>query len=153
MTSRIASLLSFVLLITCTMFSCKDEDKTFPSVVGKWQGTSASANITLQGVPVPFDQTDDDFDAIVEFKADGTATITDDGVPSTGTWSQNNDKLTVSLTFSTDFIDLSGTYTIKELTDSKLVIYIEKQDNYTDPDTQIEVSGTIKATINFEKKV
>lgn len=152
MTSRIASLLTFVLLLACTMFSCKDDDK-FPSVVGKWQGTSASANITLQGIPVPFDQSDDDFDAIVEFKADGTATITDDGTTSDGTWSQNNDKLTVSLSFSTDFIDLSGTYTIKELTDSKLVVYIEKQDNYKDPDTQIEVSATIKATINFVKKV
>jgi hypothetical protein len=142
------------LLFSCCLIlvSCKDDDKTYPSVTGKWQGTLLTAEITVFGVPLPDKRTDDTFDAIVEFKADGTATVTDDNQTSTGTWSQNNDKLTLSVTFGTDFIDLSGTYTIQDITDTKLILYIEKDGSYTDPDTNVEVQGTVKATLNFDRK-
>ncbi|SHH50893.1 hypothetical protein SAMN04488109_4118 [Chryseolinea serpens] len=150
MTPRIITFflgLSFILLV-----SCKDDDKSYPSVTGKWQGTLLTAEITVYGVTLPNKQTDDTFDAVVEFKSDGTAILTDDNQTSTGTWSQNNDKLTLSVTFGTEFIDLSGTYTIQEITDKKLTLYIEKDGSYTDPDTKVEVQGTVKATLNFDKK-
>jgi len=150
MTPRIITFflsLSFIILL-----SCKDDEKSYPSVTGKWQGTLLTAEITVFGVALPNKQTDDTFDALVEFKSDGTAVLTDNNQTSTGTWSQNNEKLTLSVTFGTEFIDLSGTYTIQEITDTKLVLYIEKDGSYTDPDTKTEIQGTVKATLNFDKK-
>jgi len=139
--------LSFIILV-----SCKDDNKSYPSVTGKWQGTLLTAEITVFGVALPNKQTDDTFNALVEFKSDGTATVTDNNQTSTGTWSQNNDKLTLSVIFGTEFVDLSGTYTIKEITDTKLTLYIEKDGSYTDPKTNVKVQGTVKATLNFDKK-
>ena len=142
----------FLSLSLISLLSCKDDDKPYPSVAGKWQGTLLTAEITVFGVALPNKQTDDTFDAVVEFKSDGTAVVTDDNQTSTGTWSQTNDKLTLSVTFGTEFIDLSGTYTIQEITDTKLTLYIEKEGSYTDPDTNVEIQGTVKATLNFDKK-
>jgi hypothetical protein len=151
MNPRIATFflsLSFIILV-----SCKDDDKSsYPSVTGKWQGTLLTAEIVVFGVTLPDKRTDDTFDALVEFKSDGTMTITDDNQTSSGTWSQSDDKLTLSIAFGTDVIDLSGTYTIEEITDKKLTLYIEKDGSYTDPDTNVEVEGTVKATLNFDKK-
>jgi len=142
--------LSAVLLIALTA-GCDDEEK-FSSIEGKWQGTKAEGKVLVFGVPSGFEEEDDTFDPTLEFKQGGVVTLTQDGTPSQGTWSQDGEKLTMSITFDTDFVDLSGAYTIETLTDTKLVLYYEKDGTYKDPDTQIEIDGTLKATLYFDKK-
>ena len=78
--------------------------------------------------------------------------MTHDGVTTQGTWSQDGEKLTTSLNFNTEFADLVGAYTIETLTETKLVLYFEKDGTYEDPDTGIEIEGTLKATLYFDRK-
>lgn len=149
---NIRILFSVLCIASCVWLTACDDEKEFASVVGKWQGTKAEAEILAFGVPIPIKETDDTFAAEVEFKDNGTVTLTEDAQTSSGTWEQNGDKLILSITFSTDFIDLSGTYTIKELTDTKLTLFIEKDGTYTDPDSGMDIDGTVKATLYFDKK-
>jgi hypothetical protein len=132
-------------------FACDDEDP-MASIEGVWIGTKAEGEVLVFGVPSGFEEEDDTFDAILEFKQGGVVTLTQDGVPSTGTWSQDGEKLTTNINFNTTFVDLSGTYTIQTLTDSKLVLYYEKDGTYEDPDTGIDIDGTLKATLSFDKQ-
>ncbi len=126
-----------------------DDDEKFDSIVGSWQGTKTEFELHLEGVPTPITETDEDFAGEVEFKQDGTAVFEEDGDVVSGTWNQNGDKLT--LTIANDD-DLSGTYTIQELTSSKLRLYIEKEGTFEDPDTGINLDGTVKGTLYFNKK-
>ena len=143
--------LSAVLLLTLLM-GCDDDEK-LASIEGTWQGTKAEGTVLIFGVPSGYEQTDDNFNPILEFKQGGVVTLTmQGGTPSQGTWSQDGEKLTTSLTFDTDFIDLSGAYTIQTLTEKKLVLYYEKDGTYEDPDTGIDIEETLKATLYFDKK-
>lgn len=146
------NIFSFLCIVCCSCLVACDDDDDFAPLVGEWQGTKAEAEILAFGVPLPINETDDNFDAQVEFKADGIVTLVDDGQSSTGTWEQNGDKLTLSITFNTDFIDISGTYTIRELSETKLRIFVEKDGTYTDPDSGIDIDGTVKATLYFERQ-
>lgn len=132
-------------------FACDDEEK-MASIEGSWQGAKAEGEVLVYGVPSGFEEEDEAFHPTLEFKQGGIVTLTQGGVPSEGTWSQDGEKLTTSLNFDTNFIDLSGTYTIQTLTDAKLVLYYEKDGTYQDPDTGIEIEGTLKATLTFNKK-
>jgi hypothetical protein len=131
-------------------FACDDEEK-MASIEGTWQGTKAEGEVLVYGVPSGFEEEDDAFQPTLEFKQGGIVTLTQGGVPTTGTWSQDGEKLTTSLNFDTNFIDLSGTFTIQTLTDKNLVLYYEKDGTYQDPDTAIEIEGTLKATLSFNK--
>lgn len=148
---NIRIIISFLCVFCAVWMTGCDDDDTFAELAGNWQGTMAEAEVLAFGIPLPVSETDDSFDAQVEFKSDGTITLSDDGQSSTGTWEQNGDKLILSITFSTDFIDLSGTYAIKELSETKLRIFIEKDTPYTDPDSGIEVDATVKATLYFDR--
>ena len=129
-----------------------DDDEKIASVEGSWQGTKAEGEVLVFGVPSGFEEEDDAFNPILEFKPGGVVTLTKDGVPTQGHWSQDGEKLTASLDFNTEFVDLSGDYTIQTLTDTKLVLYFEKDGTYEDPDTGIQIEGTLKATLYFDKK-
>jgi hypothetical protein len=145
-----AKFLSIILIPVLTI-GCEEEDK-LASIEGSWRGTKAEGEVVIYGVPSGFEEQDESFDPILEFKTDGTVKITDDGTPAEGTWSQTGNILTTAVTFNTEFIDLSGDYTIESLTDTKLVLYYEKDGTYSDPDTGIEIEGTLKATLYFDKK-
>ena len=97
-------------------------------------------------------ETDEDFSGEVEFTENGTAIYKEDGDVITGTWSQSNDKLTLSIPDDSEDIDMSGTYTIQEISGSKLKLYIEKEETFEDPDTGVEMDATIKATLYFTKR-
>lgn len=129
---------------------CDDNEK-IASVEGSWEGTKAEGQVLLYGVPTGFEEEDDTFNPILEFKQGGTVTVTQNGTPSQGTWSQDGEQLTTSLNFNTNFVDISGTYTIQTLTETTLVLYYEKDGTYEDPDTGIEIEGTLKATLTFNK--
>ena len=147
---RILCSLVFSALLVAS-FACDDEEK-IASVEGSWQGAKAEGEVLVFGVPSGFEEEDETFSPILEFKKGGVVTLTQGGVPTDGTWSQDGEKLTTSLHFDTNFIDLSGSYTIQTLTDSKLVLYYEKDGTYQDPDTGIQIEGTLKATLTFNKK-
>lgn len=132
-------------------FGCDDDEK-MASIEGTWQGKKAEGEVLVFGVPSGFEEEDDTFNPMLEFKQGGVVNITQGGVPSQGTWSQDGEKLTTSLNFDTNFVDLSGTYTIQTLTETALVLYYEKDGTYQDPDTGIEIEGTLKATLHFEKR-
>jgi hypothetical protein len=141
--------LCFVLAVA--MSGCDDEEK-MASIEGSWQGTKAEGEVLVFGVPSGFEEEDDTFNPVLEFKQGSNVTLTQDGIPSQGTWSLAGDQLTTTLTFNTDFIELPGTYTVETLTATKLVLYFEKDGTYQDPDTGIEIEGTLKATLHFDKK-
>ncbi len=147
----IRGFLSLVCLALVVCLSACDDDEEFAPITGEWQGTKAEAEILVFGVPIPIKETDEDFAAMIEFQENGTILLTEGTQTSTGTWEQNGDKLNLSITFSTSFIDLSGTYTIEELTASKLRLFIEKDGTYTDPDSGTDIDGTIKATLYFDR--
>jgi hypothetical protein len=134
-----------------TPFACDDEEK-MASIEGAWIGTKAEGEVLVFGVPSGFEEEDNNFDAILEFKRGGVVLLTQDGIPSSGTWSQDEERLITTLNFNTDFVDLSGTYTIQTLTTTKLVLYHEREGIYEDPDTGIAIEGTLKATLSFDKQ-
>jgi hypothetical protein len=140
-----------LILISVALVQCDDEEKP-ASIEGSWQGTNAKGEVLVFGVPSGFEEEDDTFDTVLEFKNDGTVKIIDSSTPTEGTWSQAGNTLTTSVNFDTNFIDLSGSYAIQTLTDKKLVLYYEKDGTYSDPDTSIEIDGTLKATLYFDKK-
>ena len=139
-------------VVFLALFAGCDDDEKIASVEGSWQGTKAEGEVLVFGVPSGFEEEDDTFNPILEFKPGGVVTLTHDGVPAQGHWSQDGEKLTASLDFKTEFVDLSGDYTIQTLTDTNLVLYFEKDGTYKDPDTGIEIEGTLKATLYFDKK-
>jgi hypothetical protein len=139
----------FLIPFAMGMTACSDDDD-IASVEGRWKGTRVKADIIVLGaVAYPIDETD--FDAVVEFKKDNVLTIEDDGKTVTGTWTQNGKDLTITVDFSIENINLSGNYTIEESNSSSLRIYTERQETYTYPDSGNQVTGTIKATLYFNK--
>ena len=138
-------------LFLMTPFACDDEEK-MASVDGKWKGAKAEGEVLVFGVPSGFEEADDAFDTIIEFKQGGIANLTQDGVSYAGTWSQYGENLATNMNFTTDFVDLSGTFTIQTVSETKLVLYFEKDGTYKDPDTGINIEGTLKATLSFEKQ-
>jgi hypothetical protein len=149
--TRMSFLAAFV--ITATVFTAcdDDDDNGIGSVAGNWRGNKTELTILVEGVPTPINETDDSFAGEVEFKSNGTAVYTEDGEEIIGTWSQNNNKLTLTIPDDSQELDMSGVYTIQELSGSKLKLYIEKEGSFEDPDTGFVFDATIKATLYFDK--
>lgn len=140
-------------LFTASIFTAcdDDDDNGFPSVQGKWIGDKTELVMLVEGFPTPITETDEFFAGRVEFKQGGTAVYSEDGDVINGTWSQNNNKLTLSIPDDSQEIDLSGIYTIQDISATKLKIFIEKDETFEDPDTGIEFDATLKATLYFDK--
>ena len=151
-TTRMTCLVAFLFTASFLTACDDDDDNGFPSVAGKWAGDKTELVVKVQGVPTPINETDDSFAGKVEFKSNGTAVYSEDGEVTNGTWSQNNNKLTLSIpTDDDDEIDMSGEYIIQEITGSRLKLYIEKETTIEDPDTGMEFEASIKATLYFDK--
>ena len=151
MKSKINAWLLLGLLVTGFSACDDDDEEVSRTVEGRWQGTRMEFTLEAFGIPVR-NEDDDSFNAILEFKANGSVTIEDEGQSATGTWVQNGNTLTLSVNYTIENISLSGDYTIKELTDTNLSIYAERDETYKDPDTGLEVDGTLKATLYFTAK-
>jgi hypothetical protein len=139
-----------LLFYLIALISCHKNDNQ-PSIIGKWNGDKAEFNIVTLGITTPFGYTDDNFDTVIEFKNDGTVVLTQKSVQTSGTFTKNGDQINTSVTFNTGVIDLSGTYTIKELTSTKLTLYIEKNGSVKDPNSGVNLTGTVKTTLYFNK--
>ena len=146
------SAIAAILFLFLTILSCKDDEEERPSVIGKWQGTLAEVEVHPFGIPLPISEKDENFNTQLEFRSDATLLISNNSQPAEGSWQVVDDKLITDINFSTDFIELSGSYTIEELTQSVLVISIEKENQtITIPDTGQTVSGDVIVTLHFEK--
>lgn len=143
---------SIALLFTASFFTAcdDDDDNGIGSVAGSWVGDKTELSIKVEGVPAPINEVDNSFAGEVDFQADGTALYSEDGEEIEGTWVQNNNKLILTIP-SADEFDMSGTYTIQELSGSRLRLYIEKEGSFEDPDTGLVFDATVKATLYFNK--
>lgn len=148
MKNKINAWLLLGLLVTGFSACDDDDEEVSRTVEGRWQGTRMELTLEAFGIPVR-NEDDDSFNAILEFKANGSVTIEDEGQSATGTWIQNGNTLTLSVNYTIENISISGDYTIKELTDTNLTIYAERDETYEDPDTGLEVDGKLKATLYF----
>ncbi len=140
-----------VLIAIMIALSCqnKDDEEVFASIVGKWKGTLAEMELKPFGIPIPVKKNDENFSSTIEFRADGTMTLNDGSKTTEGAYQLVNNKLITDIDFRIETIDLSGTYTIEELTATNLVFYKKKKDTLTDPDTGQSISGDIKVTLHF----
>lgn len=142
-----------ILISASFVVSCDDDDDDhgIGTVAGKWVGTKSEISLTVDGIP-PINETDEDFSGEVDFQQDGTAVYKEDGEIVEGTWAQNNNKLILAIENGSVNEDISGTYIIQELSQTKLRIYIEKEQTFEDDDSGLEVEGLLKATLHFNRK-
>lgn len=149
MRNRLIYSLAFVSALF-TIASCNDDDDKPASLLGTWRGDKIEATAKIEGIPTPISQNDDDFEGQAEFKSDGTVIFREDGDITEGTWAQNGNKLILSVDDLGDD-DMSGTYIIQELNNSKLKIYIEKETLIYDDESGMEFLAEIKATLYFNR--
>ena len=141
-----------ILWLLLCLLSCKEEEPSFTSIVGRWKGTLAEVQVKPFGLPLPFSEEDDSFATEIEFKADGTMIVYGESQDTEGTYQVVGEKLTTDINFSTEIVELPGTGTIETLTQTTLVFYIKKDNTtITDPDSGRSISGDIKATLHFER--
>lgn len=139
---------SGILLITLAT-SCDDEKMS--SIVGKWNVNKAEYNCRPFRYPGTINQVEDNLDTAFEFRNDGTLVLTRSGKLANGTYSLKDKDLVTSVPFTTQVIGLSGKYSIQELTDNKLVLFVERDDTFQDPDTGVNLRGTVRATLHFDR--
>jgi hypothetical protein len=139
-------------LLSLLLFGCEDDGEISASIAGKWQGDKVDFNLNPSG-PIPgYTITEEDFPIQAEFKTDGSVTITDaNGTTTAGTYAMTGRKLALQINYTIEFIGLSGTYTVDELSDSKLKAVIKKEDTFTDPDSGQEFEGEITVTLYFDR--
>lgn len=143
--NRIAWAAAIAVVVSLTGCNNDDDGDEQGTIIGKWKGTLVEAKISI------YEESDDTFDAEVEFKDDGTLAFSDDGQESTGTWEKNGNQLTINADLNIDYLDNTETLTVKKLTDTKLELYLEKNDTFEDPDSGIQITGTLKLTLYFDK--
>ena len=148
MRNRMIYSLAFVSALF-TIASCNDDDEK-PAILGTWRGDKIEATAKVEGIPDPINADQDDFTGQAEFKSDGTVIFREDGEITEGTWAQNGDKLILSVDELGDD-DMTGTYIIKELNNSRLKIYIEKETIIHDDDSGMDYVAKVKATLYFNR--
>lgn len=148
---NIVRCICLVLIFGALLQACRDVDEN-ASIVGKWQGDKSEVKALVTIVPI-YTKTDDDFDAVVEFKSDGTGSVLIDGNQTNGTWEwvKVNKELKTSIDFQTTFLEPTETYTIKELTASKLTLSIDKHGTYKDPESGETFEGNVRAILYFNR--
>ena len=138
------------MLLALLTSSCDDEK--MGSIVGKWNVNRAEFNLRPFRYPGSVNQVED-MDTAFEFRNDGTLILSHSGRLSSGKYQVKDKELITDIKFSTAVTGLSGIYTIKELTDSRLVLFVERDDTFQDPDTGVNLRGTVKATFHFDRTV
>jgi hypothetical protein len=147
--------IKFVATVLATLWlvaSCKDDADITSSIHGKWQGTLAEVQVKPFGLPVPISRDVPSFTTEMEFTADGTMIVWDDGHPITGTYVLTGDELTADIAYNIEDVDLSGTYTIETLTETSLVFTLRKRNVViADPAGGPNITGQITITLHFQR--
>jgi uncharacterized protein (TIGR03066 family) len=147
-----SSILTALCVFAIIFTSCNDDAEITASIVGKWAGTEANFKINPTGVIPAFSLNEQPLNVQLDFKSDGKLILTDNkGVTQNGSYILSGNKLTINVDYTFELIELTGVYTIKELTTSTLSAEIERQGSYTHPDTGQQFDGTVIATLNFSK--
>ena len=130
------------------LMSCKDEDPVInSSITGSWKGDRADVKVKYGIVPV-HEETDEQFDATLEFRDDGTVSFTKDGTTTSGTYELNGSTLTTNVDFQFEGVDIeSMTFSVLELTATRLRLDVDQDQEVNVPDF-----GTVETNIkgNFE---
>ena len=140
-----------VLFALLCIFSCRDDDSTFASIVGNWRGTLAEFRIMPGGFAIPVSRHDENFSSLIEFKPDGTLTLTEGVETRDGTYNVAGNTITTDLDLTIEGVAIPGTYTIEDLTETNLVFHVGKNGTFTDPDSGRSLSGDIKVTLHFQR--
>ena len=127
------------------------DDEKMSSIVGKWNVHSAEFNMRPFRYPGTIYQKEDNLDTAFEFKPDGTLMLTRSGKLSQGKYEIKEKELITDLSFNTRVCGLAGKYRIQELTETKLVLLVERDDTFQDPDTGTNLRGTVTATFHFDR--
>jgi hypothetical protein len=140
----------FLLLLVAGISSCRDND--MKSVEGSWQGTGITSDLkvtpgaTSNFVSVPH------FKSIVKFKKDNVLTVEDGGITTSGTWSQDGERLSIAINFTYNNINLAGGYTVLESNNSVLRIHTERGGIFTNRNGGNNLtSGTAGITWSFKR--
>lgn len=137
-----------VLLAACH----KEEDAAV--ITGTWHGKQSVLMGFASGVPVPVvNETDNNFDTIVEFRDGGSLLVTDEGTTTTGTWAYTEDEqsVVVSGDLQNDFLESTETLEIQELTESALTLFLEKSGTFDVPNVG-QVTGRIELSLRFDRQ-
>jgi hypothetical protein len=140
-----------LVVVLLVLSSCEEDPEIKATIVGKWQGDIANLNIKPDGFIVAVPYSIDDFDAILDFKPDGTLMITDENATSTGTYEMEGEKLTINSDLLIEDINMSGTYDVKTLDMNTLEIEIEKNATVKNPNDGSDITGNVKATLRFNR--
>jgi hypothetical protein len=145
-----------IIVIGCVVgfSSCNDDDEN-NTVTGKWQGTEMASQAFITGIPIPIvDETDEGFNTQLQFNEDATILVDDDDddFHEEGTWEYTDGRKKIKVTGAfpeNEIFDPTETFEVKELTATKLVLYLEKNVDYEyegDP-----VNATAKMTLKFDR--
>lgn len=141
-------------LVAVAIVSCKDDDDddVVPgvSIVGEWKGDQSEIEARYAGITV-YDETDEIFDVLLEFKEDGTVSFTRNGTETTGTYELKGNKLTTTVDFQMEGVDLTNvTFTVVELTETELELYLDREQVINVPDFG-NVTARIIAELEFDR--
>ena len=140
-------------VLMLVIFSCREDGEITSQLTGAWAGNKADFKVNPDGIIPAFTITEDNFPVQLDFKSDGTVILTDDdGTTTSGTYSLSGRDLTININYNIEMIGLDGTYHVEELTQSALRIRIEKEGEYTHPDTGQEFDGKVEATLYFDRR-
>ena len=141
-----------LVLLSFVIVSCNEEEDNSPSIVGKWRGTLAEITVQPFGLPTPISRDIEDFSAEIEFQSDGKVTLVQNGQPVEGTYQLAGKTLTTDVPFATGLSDMTGTFTVEQLTETALVVFIEREnETFTDPQSGITVTGDVQSRLHFER--
>lgn len=136
------------------MTSCSDDEESAP-VTGAWEGTHGLSEAFIPGVPVAiFSEEDNDFNTVLTFNEDGTVTVVDedDEYEAEGTWQFQDGKKKIQVTGAfpeNEIFEPTETFTVKELSGTKLTLYLEKTMTLDTDDGEFE--GEVQVTFEFAR--
>jgi hypothetical protein len=148
---KTTALTPLLVILMTIAFSCKDEEgKISANLEGRWQGDHMDAKVTYALITL-HEEEDEDFDALLEFKDDGTVEFTRDGNTTSGTYQLNGTKLTTNVDLQMEGIEISTvTFDVMELSATKLRLHLNQDQEVEVPDVG-PVNTTIKANLVFDR--
>lgn len=137
------------LLALCV--SCKDEEPVINATLpGSWKGDRMEVRVSY-GLVTLHEEEDDEFDAILEFREDGTVSFTRDGNTTTGTYELAGKKLTTNVDLQVEGVELTVvTFDVVELTSERLRLHLDQEQEVEVPDFGM-VTTDIDGDLSFNR--
>jgi|GEM_PF-3438046 len=143
------SLLSLFVLALFVFTGCNKEKEVAPATekyIGVWKLDTYNFSVVAGSAVEPFFTTTGTTEAI-EFKADGTIVDkSEEGLETTGTWKLAPNTVTVAFPAEATTSEIkSGTYEVKQISDTQLVLFQRKVTSF------LGISGGSETTITYKK--